>query len=721
MLAVRTLAVLWLGLAACASGKDPHAVAATSQAGASAADGGVGSTAVHDTSTPAQPLNPEAGASAGSGGSKVANVGADAGVGEPARSGSGGAGTLEPRASAGSSGAMAEPPDPRVPPEVASHAMDWPLPNYDYDNSRNSQTRIDSRNVMQLGESWRYNIRASSTAFGYMASNPVLLGDKLYFQDLQSNVYALERATGKLIWSRELNQPSVGPNGVAIGWGKLFAPVGDSFLYALDLETGKDVWKATVASKQSEGLDMQPTVFAGQVFVASIPASVNRGVYERGAHGLLYALDAEKGEPRWMFDTVLTEPGSDPTANGGGGAWYPPLIDAQRDRVYWGTGNPAPWPDDGSRPGPNLYTSSVVALGLSDGKLAWHYQDRPHDIFDWDFQGTPVRVRAAAMSGADIVIGSGKTGTVAALDADSGKLVWRAKVGKHQNDELTESPAQSVQVYPGVLGGVMSALAYADGVVYVPVNDLGMSYDGNLIVPEVTGATGNLTAIDVRDGKLLWTAPTRAGCYGAATIANDLVLTSDEAGRVYAFSRETGAEVWHYDAPSGINAPLVIAGDELFVSTGIGTGMVIALKLSAAGSPSGAAGSTAPPTAGTGATPDGEPTFSAVYKDIIQAGCLGGTSCHAGTLAGALEMSMQAEAYAALVSVKAMGTSGGSANCSSTNLMRVAPNDPDNSLLMQKVEQAMPVCGTRMPPGGMLRPEQISQLRKWIAAGALDN
>ena len=54
----------------------------------------------------------------------------------------------------------------------------------------------------------------------------------------------------------------------------------------------------------------------------------------------------------------------------------------------------------------------------------------------------PVRVRAQDQSGAAVVIGAGKTGAVVAFDAQSGKLLWRTKVGKHMHDELTEFPAQ---------------------------------------------------------------------------------------------------------------------------------------------------------------------------------------------------------------------------------------------------------------------------------------
>ena len=616
--------------------------------------------------------------------------------------------------------------DPRVPPEVTEHARDWPLPNHDYDNTRNADTRIDSHNIAQLREAWRLPLETGTT-FGYMTSNPLIVGDVVYLQDMLSNVYALRRDSGELLWQRRFQQPSFGPNGVAIGWGKLFATANDSTLVALDLQTGADVWKLTPELGQSEGIDIQPLVYDGQLFAASVPVSQTRGVYEGGTHGMLYAIAADTGAQRWAFDTIDSpDAWGDAAANGGGGAWYPPLIVPELGLSFWGTGNPVPWPgtlaqpNGASRPGPNLYTSSVVALQLSDGTLAWHYQDRPHDLFDWDFQSTPLRIRAAALSGGDRLIGTGKTGAVVALDAGTGKLLWRTKVGKHMNDELTEFPQQSLTIYPGVLGGVMSAPAYADGVLYVPSVDLSMSYDGNLLLPNISGGSGTLTAIDVADGTIRWTAPLAGACYGAATLANDLVLTSDEHGRVYALDKLSGKEVWHYDAPGGINAPLVAAGDELLVSVGIGKGIVICLSLRATGSGS------SPPTAGAagaaGSAPASEPTFTAVYRDILQGGgCNGGPTCHAGSLAGQLELSTPATAYAALVAIRAQGSGGGAMSCNGTGLLRVAPGDPDASLLVQKLEADPPVCGQHMPPGRTLAPEQLAQLRAWIGAGAAND
>jgi outer membrane protein assembly factor BamB len=117
--------------------------------------------------------------------------------------------------------------------------------------------------------------------------------------------------------------------------------------------------------------------------------------------------------------------------------------------------------------------------------------------------------------------------------------------------------------------------------VYVPVVDLATTYTGSsspVIVPEA--GKGALTALSVSDGRPLWSVPLEAPCYGAATVVADLVLTADFNGLVLAFARDSGEQVWSYQAPGGINAPLAVAGDLLLVPVGLGTeASLIALRL----------------------------------------------------------------------------------------------------------------------------------------------
>ena len=138
------------------------------------------------------------------------------------------------------------------------------------------------------------------------------------------------------------------------------------------------------------------------------------------AKPLLHALDAETGEVRWTFDTVLGDDlWGDPEVNSGGGAWMTPSIDVATGTIYWGIANPAPFPgteafpNGTSRPGPNLYTDSVVALDAATGELRWYHQAVPHDLFDWDLTHTLV---VDLGDGEQVVVGTGKLGRVLGLD-----------------------------------------------------------------------------------------------------------------------------------------------------------------------------------------------------------------------------------------------------------------------------------------------------------------
>src|SRR5206468_2186402 len=106
---------------------------------------------------------------------------------------------------------------------------------------------------------------------------------------------------------------------------------------------------------------------------------------------------AAYGDRLWRFYTIPApgEPGSDSWKGeiwqrGGGPTWLTGTYDPQLNLLYWGVGNPNPDWDGASRPGDNLYTGSLVALDPDTGKMKWHYQYTPHDTHDWDANEIPV-------------------------------------------------------------------------------------------------------------------------------------------------------------------------------------------------------------------------------------------------------------------------------------------------------------------------------------------
>lgn len=103
-------------------------------------------------------------------------------------------------------------------------------------------------------------------------------------------------------------------------------------------------------------------------------------------------------------------------------------------------------------------------------------------------------------------------------------------------------------------------------------------------------------------------------------------------------------------------------------------------------------------------------TFSAIQEQIFTPSCAKG-GCHSAASASAGLILAAGQAYAQLVNVPSNQV---------PFRLRVEPGDPDNSYLIQKLEQAMPAAGVQMPLGqAPLDPAVIAEIRQWIADGAL--
>ena len=182
-----------------------------------------------------------------------------------------------------------------MPPEVAQSLKEWPLPGRDYTTSRYTQdSPITSANVSQLKEAWRVELPGLVIAYGMCSTVPIIANGTVYIEDTYSSVRAIELATGKVKWSVEDTNLNPGPNGVAVGWGKVFALRGSDYVVAYDAATGKEVWAKRVVDTETAGIDIQPTVFGDQVLVSTVPIST-RGIYTGGDRGILKALDQKTG------------------------------------------------------------------------------------------------------------------------------------------------------------------------------------------------------------------------------------------------------------------------------------------------------------------------------------------------------------------------------------------------------------------------------------------
>jgi outer membrane protein assembly factor BamB len=522
-----------------------------------------------------------------------------------------------------------------------SAPVQWSLPNADLFNTRNVGGPINPSNVSTLGVAWTLPITASG-AFGGYASTPVESDGVMYSQDIDSNVQAVDLESGNVMWTHRYDSTSVGPNGLSVVNGTVYGATGDS-AFALKASTGDQIWIKKLTRNGNEGIDMAPGVHDGTVFVSTVPGNAKR-FYAGSGQSVLWAMDASTGATRWKWDEVPDDLWSAKYThiNSGGGQWYPPTFDGQGN-LYVGVSNPAPFPGakglpwGASRPGPDLYTDSIVKLDEQTGKLIWHYQLTPHDIYDWDLENSPILSDA---TGKQIVIDGGKAGILVAVDAQTGKPIWKTPVGVHNGHDKDNIAAlhgdvsklhAPEKIEPGDLGGIESQLASDGTTVFAAVNNLPAQYtsdDGGLasisLAPPSTG-TGDLVAVDEATGKVNWDRKLPSSPYGGATLTNGVLFTTTYDGTLYAFNADTGDELWKTTLPAGTNAPVAVFGDTVVTAGSLPMGKgqkaeIVAYRLGSTGTipSSGSASSTTttPSTTTTSTTSSGSGSSTGNAVDL---------------------------------------------------------------------------------------------------------
>jgi outer membrane protein assembly factor BamB len=485
-----------------------------------------------------------------------------------------------------------------APPEVTEHPDDWALPNGDPENTRTAgASPIDSETISRLGTAWTYDVPGDAL-FGNLTTNPVISRGRVYVGALDGSIHVVELADGSPVWSEARDIGIFGPAGVAVGWGLVFGIDDSSVAVAHDAATGEVIWRTDLGVAPGNEIDMAPNLFGDCVLVSTQALAP-------GSRGTLYALDRTDGHVRWQFETVPDDFWGNPEVNHGGGAWYPPAVDPATGVSYWGTSNP--WPSPGapgfpagsSRPSDNLYTNSAVALGR-DGAMQWYHQVFPHDIWDRDMVLTQVVELA---DGSQVVTHTGKGGRVLGYDPVTGELLWDIEVGLHLNDDLTTF-TEPTTVMPGVLGGVETPPAAADGTMYVSVMNAPTTYDSPeqkfSLNPQLGTHPSHLVAIDAATGAIDWTIDLPGDSLGAVTVVNDLLLTSTFDGTLLAYDRATGAEVWRRATGRMVNGSPAVVGDTIvWPLSGGSPSSLLALRLDAT--------EPTPPTSTTSTTPGTTP------------------------------------------------------------------------------------------------------------------
>jgi outer membrane protein assembly factor BamB len=481
------------------------------------------------------------------------------------------------------------PVDP-IPDILSAAAEEWPLPNYDYNNTRaNLFTAINRENINDLEEIWRFPFTGGEGSVSKVSS-PLIANGMVYYQDGSGSVYAIDLETGELVWEYILDADLASAKGVALGYGKVFFPGENNLLYAVDMESGEELW--SLGLEGPAGLH-QPVVYDGMVLVGAGEDYLFDQTEEiPPAPGIVYAVDQETGEFLWQFLTIADGSWGAPEVNSGAGVYYPPAVDTDLGYIYWGTGSPLPFPgtaefpNASSRPEPNLYANSIIALNSDSGQPAWVNYLNPADLFGHDARVSPV-LFTAEIDGVqrNLLAGAGRMGFVAVMDREDGTALWQLPVGLHLNNDLQAIlPGRAINVLPGFYGGVNAPMAYADGVLFIPVINLPTTYTADGIVDadtvDLAAGMGELAAFDVATGAVLWSRQFNSPVTGGATVVGDLVFVHTYLDGIYALQRENGAMIWQYTAAAGVSMLPAAAGDTLLLPVANnGETALVALRL----------------------------------------------------------------------------------------------------------------------------------------------
>jgi quinoprotein glucose dehydrogenase len=303
-------------------------------------------------------------------------------------------------------------------PAAAAPIKDWPTVGHDPGSMKFSPlTQITPENVTQLTTAWTYDMGVP--AAGYTVT-PIVVGNVMYFP-VGTTIVGLQADTGKEIWKFDLKTlKDLGPNPSAGGRGISYWPgttrvkprividTTNGFIVQLDARTGEPVPGPSGAINLATGV----TEKFGGGYSTNTPPAIYKNLAiiaartgEQGRYGLPgdpRAFDLLTGKEVWRFH-VVPQPDDENFGtwglNGwqdrrGPGVWVPMTVDPVNDLVFIPLGNATDQNYGGSRPGENLYATTLLVLQASTGKRKWHQQLTHHDIYDWDVNCPPALIEA---------------------------------------------------------------------------------------------------------------------------------------------------------------------------------------------------------------------------------------------------------------------------------------------------------------------------------------
>ena len=497
--------------------------------------------------------------------------------------------------------------------------------------------QIDTTNVKQLKGAWMTRLKRSGFGTKYSAeATPLVKDGVMYMVTGNDDVFALNAKTGEILWRRWSSiDPKISvvccgwlSRGLAMGEGMLFVGQLDANVVALDIKTGREVWKTAIEDwRNGYSITSAPLYYEGIVY-----SGISGG--ELGIRGRLTALDAKTGRILWRAYTVPGpgEIGSDtwPAPSEaemprGSPIWNTPALDPQLGLIYFATGNCGPDYDGSAREGDNLFCASILALKAKTGEYVWHFQEVHHDIWDYD-AASPVVLFDTVVDGQPRkgIAEAGKTGWVYILDRTNGSPLIgiderpvpqepRQKTAKTQPYPKGDATMpQCADPQPGLKTGCIFEPFWEEPVALQPSGQGGTNWSpmpyspdtGYFYVPGSirtsvferfprqyrrghiytsgsqeaafhTPLAGTFTAIDGSTNRIAWQhkMPFRmGGGSGSSVTAGGLLFRGEPDGNFVAVDAETGEVLWKFQTGFGADAPPIVYevdGDEyIAIATG---------------------------------------------------------------------------------------------------------------------------------------------------------